>query len=308
MNQDSFAISTTWNSYFHSDVKEMLNEIKGIGLDTIEIGYNFNSRRLKELISLINMMGIKIVSVHNFCPMPSGVRLNRFSTDYYRLSSLNERERRRAVDYTKKSIDTACLVSSQAVVIHAGTVELNKNYVRTLLNLYNEDKINSEEYREAKQRLLAARQDKIAGHLESVVRSLREILSYVKSTGVKIGLETRYYPNEIPNIEETEYLLNLFKNKGLVYWHDVGHAETNERLGIASHTEYLNKFADYMMGIHLHDIKGIDDHLAPFSGDFNFSKLDFYMMPDGLIKVIEAHPPATAQQIRESIKRLKQKD
>ena len=303
MNQSRCAISTAWNFDSHSDIKAMLSEIKGIGFDAIEIGYNFTLQRLKRLISLLDAMRIKVVSVHNFCPLPSEVRLNRFHTDYFRLSSLDEKERKKAVDYTKKSIDTACLVSCKVVIIHAGTVELKSDYVRALLYLYNKGQFNSEEFLEVKEKLLAARQDKRNEYLESVIKSLEEVLIYACSAGVKIGLENRYYPNEIPNFEEAEYLLSLFKDKGLVYWHDVGHAEVNERLGITPHNDYLRKFADRMLGIHLHDLKGIDDHLAPFSGDFDWSLIAAYMRND-LIKVIEAHPPATPQQIKEAIEKL----
>jgi len=300
MNQSRFAISTAWNFDVHSDIRGMLSQIKEVGFDAIEVGYNFTSQRLKELISSVEATGIKVVSVHNFCPLPSEVRLDRSLTDCYRLSCLDEKERRKAVDYTKRSIDTACLVSCQAVIIHAGTVELKDDYVSVVLRLYNEGKSNSEEYRKAKERLLAARQAKREGYLESVVRSLEEILAYANLSSVKIGLETRYYPNEIPNIEEVEYLLSLFKDKGLLYWHDAGHAEVSERLGITAHNDYLKKFADRMLGIHLHDLKGINDHKAPFTGELDFSKIAPYM-PDGLIKVIEAHPPATSQEIREAL-------
>ena len=303
MNQDCLAISTAWNSDVHSDIEIMLSEIKEVGFNTIEIGYNFTPRRLKKLIPLLNSMGIRVVSVHNFCPLPSEVRLNRSYTDYYRLSSLDEKERKKAVDYTKKSIDTACLVSCQALIIHAGTVELKNDYVRVLLKLYNKGEFESKEYLEVKQRLLAARQAKRTEYLESVARSFKEILPYACSAGVKIGLENRYYPNEIPNIEEAEYLISLFKDKGLAYWHDVGHAEVNERLGIAPHNDYLRRFADCILGIHLHDLKGIDDHLAPFSGDFDWSLIADFMR-EGLIKVIEAHPPATPQQIKNAIERF----
>lgn len=305
MSRASLAISTAWNSQTHSDVRGMLREIKEVGFDAIEIGYNFTPQRLKELIALVRPMGIRVVSVHNFAPMPAEVRINRPPMDYYRLSSLDEKERRKAVDYTKRTIDTASLVSSQAVVIHAGTVELENDYVRVLLHLYNQGRFGSEEYLRAKERLLVARQAKGGAYLESVVRSLGEVLSYAFSSGIKVGLETRYYPNEIPNIEEAEYLLTLFQHKGLLYWHDIGHAEVSERLGISVHNDYLRRFADRMLGIHLHDLKGIDDHRAPFSGDLDFSKMEPYS-GNSLIKVIEAHPPATSQQIKEAIRRLLQ--
>ena len=303
MKKERLAISTAWNFDGRSDIKKMLSEIREVGLDAIEIGYNFTAQAIKELKLLVDEMGIDVVSIHNFCPLPSEVKLDRFPTDYYRLSSLDEKERRRAVDFTKESINTASLFSCPAVIIHAGTVELEDDYVRAPLRLYNEGKFNSKEYLEAKQRLLTTRQAKKSAYIESVVKSLEEILPYACSAAIKIGLETRYYAHEIPNIEEIEYLLSIFKDRGLLYWHDVGHAEVNQRLGITAHSEYLGRFADSMLGIHLHDLKGIDDHLAPFSGDFNWSLIAPYMQ-DNLIKVIEAHPPATSQQVKEAIKRL----
>jgi len=306
VNDSRLAISTTWNFNSRSDIRGMLSEIKGIGLGAIEIGYNFTASRLKELISLVNAMGIKVVSVHNFCPLPPEPRLRRFATDYYRLSSLDETERKKAVDYTKRSIDTACLASCQVLIIHAGTVEVENDYTKAILQLYKEGKFNSKEYHKLKDEALIIRRDKGKVYLDSVVTSLQEILTYAYSAGIKIGLETRYYPNEIPNIEEAEQLLSLFKDKGLFYWHDVGHAEVNDRLGITPHYDYLNRLGDYMIGIHLHDLIGIDDHMAPFYGDFDWSLISTYIRKE-VIRVIEAHQPATPQQIKKAIEKLDQK-
>lgn len=303
MKQGCLAISTAWNSGIRPDIKQILSEIKQLGFNAIEIGYNFTPRRLKELISLLDGMGISVVSVHNFCPLPSEVKLDRFPTNYYCLSSLDEQERSKAVEYTKKSIDTACQVSCSVVVIHAGSVPLGNDCLKTLLKLYHNGKFGSEEYQRVKQELLTLRQAKKPAYFEAVVKSLRSVIEYACSCGIKVGLETRYYPNEIPDIEEVEYLLKLFQAQGLVYWHDIGHAEVNERLGIAAHDDYLRRFSGRMAGVHLHDLKGIDDHRAPFTGDLDFSKMVPYLR-DGLIKVIEAHPPATPQQIKAAMERL----
>lgn len=282
----------------------MLSQIKEAGFDAIEIGYNFGQEALNRLIPLIDIMNVKVASVHNFCPLPKECRLNRFPTDCFRLSSTDEAERRKAVEYTKGTVDTACRVACEFVVVHAGTVELDGNYAKALIRLYNEGKLDTPEYLQTKQELLAARRRGREPFLKSVVASLEEVLAYAGSAGVKIGLETRYYPQEIPDIEEIEYLLGLFGDKGLVYWHDVGHAEVNERFGIASHIDYLKRFAGRMRGIHFHDLRGIDDHLAPFTGDLDYSRI-FPYVQNNVIKVIEAHPPATRRQIEEAARRLR---
>ena len=297
------ALSTTWNYNGIVSVKAALSEIKNFGFNAIEIGYNFSDDKLDELILLIKDMGIKVSSIHNFCPAPDEGMPGRHISDRFRISSPDEKERKKGVYYTKKTIDTATRVSCEVIIIHAGTIDLEKEWIRRLLQLYNERKNSSSKYTALKNRILKSRRARKGPYIEAVVKSLEEIVSYANTCNVKIALETRYYPNEIPDIDEIEYLLNIFANKGVVYWHDVGHGEVNERLGITLHEDFLKRSGDRMFGIHIHGIKGISDHLAPFTGDFDFSKIAPYLQDD-LIKVIEAHSRATPDELIKAQKRL----
>lgn len=294
-----FSISTTWNSETTSSVEKILAGIKKAGFDTIEVGHNFSSKKLDELALLTKIIDIKVVSVHNYCPVPPRPKSKRHKTDYYRISSLDEEERQKAVEFTKGTIDTARRLKAGTIVIHAGTVELEPEYVDELMRLYREGKSSSEGCVELKDRFLKLRASKRGPHIDAAFKSMEEILKYAIGGNIKVGLETRYYPNEIPNYDEIGYFLKSFVNKGLYYWHDVGHAEVNERLGITSHDAFLTSYSKYMLGMHIHDLIGIDDHKIPFKGDFDFSKISKYLTDD-LLKVIEAHSESALEDMDEA--------
>ncbi|MEI8350444.1 MAG: sugar phosphate isomerase/epimerase family protein [Candidatus Omnitrophota bacterium] len=297
------AISTTWKYNPHTILKGFLAEIKDLGLDSIEVGYDFTPERLDELASLLANFAIKIASVHNFCPLSGENLFKRFYTDYYRLSSLNEDERSLAVLATKKTIDTALRLGARIVVIHAGVVEIDRSYTRNILSMYRDGKAGTKEYENAKEELLRVRDIKKVAYVGAVIRSLEEILAYAKMYQIKIGLECRYYPEEIPNLEEADYLLKMFSSGGLVYWHDMGHAQVQENLGFVSHLAYLERLSGYLYGFHVHDVQGLHDHMAPFTGMIDMDRIMAYMKPDTL-RVIEAHPPASIQEIKNALVRL----
>lgn len=297
------AISTTWKYNPHTILKGFLAEVKDLGLGAIEVGYDFTSDRLDELASLLGDFGIKVTSVHNFCPLPSENFSRRFYTDYYRLSSLNEDERSLAVIATKKTVETAARLNARVVIIHAGVVEIDRGYTKNILAMYRDGKIGTEEYENVKEELLRLRELKKVAYVGAVIRSLEDIMVYAKERQIKIGLECRYYPEEIPNLPEAAYLLKMFSSRGLVYWHDVGHAQVQESLGICPQEAYLKQFSDYLYGFHIHDVRGLRDHMAPFTGDVDMLKIMKYMKSDTL-KVIEAHSPASSQEIKDALIRL----
>lgn len=302
-NYNQFAISTSWNSKTHPDLKEMLLEIQDAGFKAIEISHHFPPDKLEEITRLLKDFDLKVVSTHNFCPLPPKPNLSRGTSDYYRLSSLNEQERNIAVEATKNTIDWAIKLAVEAVVIHAGMVELAEPFGENLIDLFNKGKVVSTEYGDLKRRFLKARKNKNGQHIDAVIKSLKEILPYAAENNIKLGLETRYYPEEIPNLEEIRYLLGIFKNKGLFYWHDVGHAEANDKLGITEHLAFLKEFSNNLLGIHLHDIKGLEDHLAPFAGEFDFSKITTFLSED-TIKVIEVNSRVTKEELKVALNRF----
>ena len=299
------AVSTAWNSKRQPQIEPMLEEIRALGAAAVELGYNFSESRLSEIVELLPRIPLKVSSVHNYCPLPDDGRLQRHVSNLHRLSATEESERARAVLWTRRSVDTAAKVGASAVVIHAGTVEMDGALEKELFRLYREGRRKTDECHQALAAFHRERARRAPVHLQAIEKSLKEVLSYARTRGIKIGLETRYYPMEIPSMEEVGFLLKKFAHEGLVYWHDTGHAEVNERLGLATHLGYFRGNEQHLYGMHIHGVIGLDDHQAPFTGDFDFGKIGDFLQRD-IIKVIESHEEASPQEMKVAIKKLKE--
>ena len=297
------SISTAWSHKDHADGRQILAQIKETGIPVIELGYRLTHIQLEQIISLLNEFKLQVSSLHNFVPLPNDFPSLRHPSNYYRLSALDEDERRRAVVWTKNTIDVAVRVKAKVVVVHAGMIELPKELPERLIHLYKTGKAPTQEFQAVRMELITARQKARGPFIESVVKSFQEIMPYAQGKNILIGLETRYYPVEIPNCDEIGEFLSQFHKQGMYYWHDVGHAEVNGRLGIAAPTKYLDQYRDQLIGFHLHGVQGLRDHLAPFTGDFDLTKV-FPYIKDHHIKVIESSSSATLDQIRSAVKLL----
>ena len=297
------SISTAWNDKSQGDIRRMLLELKETGLATIELGYRLAVPEVAQIIPLLPELGLKVSSLHNFSPFPNDAPSPRHVSNHYRLSAIDEPERRAAVHWTKNTIDMAVKVKAKVVVIHAGAVDGLEDISQQLFELYKNGKKDAAEFPETRAKLLRSRREKRGPYLESVAKSLHEVMPYAQAKGVVIGLETRYYPVEIPNFEEIGELLERFAKQGMRYWHDVGHGEVNSRLGITPHQAYFKQYQDKLVGFHLHGIRVLRDHIAPFDGDFDLKAIYPYIKKEH-IKVIESGPTATLEQIQSAVKLL----
>jgi|CXWL01.1.fsa_nt_gi sugar phosphate isomerase/epimerase len=297
------AISLPWTKEDNPDVKTMLQSVKDMGLDAIEFGYTLTHQQVDAMIPLMKQLGIRAASVHNFSPIPNDRPTERHVSNYYRLTAVDEDERISAVQWTNNSIDTAMRTGASVVVIHAGMVEIGDPRSPELLNLYKEGRSQTPEYAAIRANLLKERERIKGPHLEALIKSLNTVMRYAQSKDIKIGLETRYYPTEIPNFKEIGDFLDRYRSQGMGYWHDVGHAEVNDRLGITSHEQYLKSYSRDLIGVHLHGVMGLRDHNAPFCGDFNLEVVLPYFKKE-TVKVIESRF-GSFDQLKVAVDKLK---
>ena len=129
-----------------------------------------------------------------------------------------------------------------------------KSLEANLRQLYKEGKRHTPEYEQALATMMQVRAERAAAPLQAVRRSLDELADHASRRGVRLGLESRDHYFEIPLIDELDYLLDAGYGETVGYWHDVGHVQKSEYKGYGPHEAWLTRFADTMIGVHLHDI------------------------------------------------------
>ena len=298
----SLALSTSWNAFRHDKARDMLFEISRLGISNLELSFNLTASMVAEMVPLKARYGFKIRSVHNFCPFPEAFERKAALPDCYSIASLDKEEREKAIEYTKRTIDTANLLGAEAVVLHCGRVQM-EDQTRKLIDLYEREFKDTEIFRETRQEFIRDRASIAGPFFDHALSSLEELNKYAEEKSVYLGVENRFYYREIPNLQELGIILAEFKSSRIFYWHDTGHAQVMENLGLARHKDYLDLYGQSMIGTHIHNVAGCNDHQAPISGQLDFLELKPYLKKETL-KVIEAHHPATARDIIKSREEL----
>jgi len=274
------SLSTMWAKGRFSHMAEFAAKAKELGFTHIEANASISPRMLSELIETT----VPISSIHSPCPTvlsSRGIPVTSLS-----LSSLDECERMEAISFAKQTIDLASNVSAKAIVLHMGEVPIDLSLQDRLYELYAQSHTQTKEYSQAKEELVYQRIYQVPPYLDAARKSLQELSEYSRQKGIILGLETRFHLHEIPNMDEMAELLNEVPESPVGYWHDVGHAEGQQRLGFSLHEEWLSQFKHRMIGIHLHDVLGISDHCAPGKGDVNWEMVAKYL-PRQVVKVCE---------------------
>jgi len=264
---------------------------KEFGFTHIEANASVSPQMLSELLKT----GVSISSIHSPCPATlssGGTPISSLS-----LSSPNESDRKEAVSFTKRTIDIASSVKAKAIVIHMGEVPIDLNLQVRLRELHEGGYAHTKEYGDAKEELVHQRNSQAPDYLDIAGRSLHDISEYTQQRGIILGLETRFHFHEIPNIHEMAELLGSVPENLVGYWHDVGHAEVQQRLGFSLHEEWLSRFSDRMVGIHLHDVLGVSDHHPPGMGNMNWEMVTKYLPPK-ILKVCEIGEWNNEEQIQ----------
>ncbi|MDI6689114.1 MAG: TIM barrel protein [Actinomycetota bacterium] len=279
----------------------MLRELLSLEAHVIELEYHITPHLFSELRPLLKKEELTVVSIHNFFPVPD--ILERGSGDAFFFTSDDDKERELAVEYTLRTIRYASELETKVVILHLGNIPLKAN-LDYLYELHDEGKGDTDEAHELREELKDERRRKVQKYFDRALLSLDKLVPVAEKLGVILGIETRYHYHEIPSHEEIGFILREFEGAPIAYWHDVGHAHNLEYVGFTSQKDFLDGYASNIVGVHLHDAKGREDHFAPGTGDVDFSLLKSYLKEE-TIKVIEVHPKVSRAELLDSFKFLK---
>jgi len=284
------ALSTMWHVDQAASFNETFELARSVGLSRFELNHQVTPQLLAEFDRNRNY----ISTVHDPCPSADG--LNVLKKNDILVSSLDETHRGQALDLVKRTLDLAVSLGSRSVVLHTGSVQCDRSRDRRLRQLYDKGQSGTEEFRRLRDEMIAHRAQHAPEHLEAVKRSITEIISYARGSGVNIGIENRYRYYDLPLPYEMQEILDLCREPWFGFQLDTGHAHALETLGLCEKGAWVKMFHSRMVGAHLHDVVGLTDHQVPGMGDVNFAAIGGYL-PSNCQVTLEITPKATAQEI-----------
>ena len=274
---------TTFNAARYTTVEQLLEEYRTVGLDTLELNVHVQDHLIDALLPYIERGEIHISSLHNFCPRPA--ILDHVALE---LSSPDEPTRQLAVEHTQHTIATAQRLGAKAVVVHAGEMLSLRPLVTSLKELHRAGRQHGAESARIRNELRRRRSEERRPYVEAAERSIDELVEYVlrANVGITLGLETRDYYGQIPQIEEYDTWLARYDGPPLGLWYDFGHGEILAKLGFPIRDELFARHGHRLVGLHLHDCLGIVDHDVPGTGEIDFAFVKPYLRPD-VLRVLE---------------------
>ncbi len=275
----------------------MLREIRDLGFDTVELSHGIRLSLFDGIYQAVTAGEMRIRSLHNFCPLPVG--LNGPAPDHYLPSAQRSWERESFLRHTLRTIEFAANLGARVVVLHLGLVPM-RNYTLRLVELREAGRADTPKFERVRARALRLRARRQPRYFESVIAVLDQLVPRARERGIRFGLETRFGLEEIPDADEVGQLLQRYGADTVGYWHDVGHAQIKENIGLLTHEAILDRFRGQTLGMHLQDFTPpLLDHQPPGLGTFDFRRLAPFLT-DEMVLVWELHPEWPAEQIREN--------
>jgi len=291
------SLSTMWARRNLPALSDFFEAAGRLGFAGIELNHQIDTA----MLSPVRLERYRISSIHEPCPADISTELLK-ARDWL-ISSPDAITRAKGVEAIKRSIDLADRLDVPLIVVHCGMVSADLTLEKRLRQLFDAGSTETAEYSRIKQELIDSRARLIAPRFAAVKESLRELLEYAGRLAIRLGLENRYHYFDIPSPDELGELLALAGPDRLGFVYDVGHAQALDRLGFYPHEGWLQRYSARMLEVHLHDVRGVNDHFAPGRGEVDFQMIGSYL-PEAAVRTLEIQPENTPEQVRASLQFL----
>jgi len=288
----------------------MLKEIASLGFQWVELSHGIRITLVPGILRAVEEGIIKVSSCHNFCPLPTGVM--HAAPNIYLPSSADARERDQWLRHSKRTVDFAHQVKAPKVVLHLGSTEFfwfnPARKVDAYLDAHAEADLTADStYQKILTKALAKLKQRMPVYWENTKQSLTELLPYAEQKSVKLGFENREKFEELPlDADHPDLIAAMAKPAACGYWHDCGHAQIKQNMGLINHREHLTKNAPNAIGFHLHDVSADgSDHQAIGSGKVDFEMVSSFWRPEHSL-IIELSPRLTVEEVLSSKKRVEE--
>ncbi len=286
----------------------MAREIADLGFEYMELSHGIRITLVPGVIKAVEEGVIKVSSTHNFCPLPTGV--TSAAPNLFEPSAQDEREQEQWFRHTKRSIDFAAQMGASVVVCHLGSVKFFWLNPGRKLRAYPEKHPNADipldpGYQNALRKGMEKIRKRMGPFWEQTKASVHSVLDYAKQKGVRLGFENREKFEELPLDADYPEFLALFPADAPVgYWHDTGHADIKQKMGLLDHRAHLESMSSRLIGFHLHDVNDEgDDHQPIGSGHIDFQMISTFWRPEHKL-ILEFSPRLKREDVSRSKERV----
>ena len=282
----------------------MAQEMAGLGFSRVELSHGIRISLVPGILQAVTEGIIQVGSTHNFCPLPTGIM--QPMPNLFQPSARAAQEHDQWLRHTKRSIDFTAQVQARVLVCHLGSVSFFWSNPARKLQEYlrlnpHAGRDGDAKYAAMLTEARAKLRKRMGPFWAQTQASVREILDYAAAKNVQLGFENRERFDELPlDADYAEFLAGLPAGAPVGYWHDTGHADIKQSMGLLDHRAHLAQNAARLIGFHLHDVNDQgQDHQAIGQGRIDFKMISEFWQPEHAL-VLELSPRVSPEAVLRS--------
>ena len=245
---NEFSLSTSCYGSRLRTIEDQAFAAVAMGFRRLELGLSEAPVKMQGFEDSRRETGITVRSIVAGCLDPRSETMSGM-----KLGSLSEDTRECAINSVRRHIRLAQKYGCPIVVIRGCEVEdkaLQDEAAQLHARILREGP--TDELKDKARDLVGRVTKKGSRQVDHLCRSLHQLLTEFPET--KLAIETGESFLDLMNFETVGWVLDDLGKHGLVYWHDTGRTQLRERAGLATQGEWLDAYADRMVGVHLQDI------------------------------------------------------